>query len=122
MMQYLLILLSTLLLLFALPENGSRSIARESAGTSMLQRSCKINKEGSKRTCTKKCLKQHGKEASQQGTTTLVECSLPGFALLSGNGLPAFNPLWIRKVAIMTLAEKADSAALEIEPDPPQFS
>lgn len=122
MINNLLILLSALLLLFALPEDGSRITARESAGTSMVQGSCKFIKGGSKTTCTKKCLKQHSKESSQQGTTILVECSLPGFALLSDTALPAFHPLWIKELTVVPLGDKADSATLEIEPDPPRFS
>ncbi|MFD2247926.1 hypothetical protein [Pontibacter ruber] len=82
MKTYLLLLLSTLLLLFTLPKNGLVGSSLSASEQSMIRKSCQ-NKRLVKRTCAKKCLKHQTHSDQQNAANLATDCSQQLFAVVT---------------------------------------
>lgn len=122
MKGYLVLFLSTILLLFALPKS---SISMRSAGTTVqgeLRKSCQLNKRALKRTCTKKCIK-HQSHSEQQGAANLVtDCSQQVYALVTTSEHAFLTATQLQRNQIPSESGSYIPPELATDPDPPRFS
>ena len=120
MKGYLLLFLSTMLLLFALPEGGFRHSVNLMEQGQVVKKSCAM--KAYKQPCARKCLK-HQTHSEQRGAgTMLTDCSQPFYAILNTpQALPLFARADSHKTPLST-PRRHLAPDLANEPDPPRFS
>jgi hypothetical protein len=122
MKSYLLLFLSTMLVLFALPKS---SVSVRSIGNneqSKLIKSCSKSKFAIKRTCQKKCIK-HQTHSEQQGASNIVsDCSQQAYGLLSVSAHNTLHNYQVRKTYVTANSFSYLSPDLASDTDPPQYS
>ncbi|MFD2513280.1 hypothetical protein ACFSRY_05335 [Pontibacter locisalis] len=120
MRSYLLLFLSTLLLLFALPKNSSlRSFAQQAE----LKKTCSSSKRFAKKPCARKCLKHQTHSENHNNAANLVtDCSQQIYAII--NSLQAKPIIYqpTKRALILPHIRKHLSPDLEHDPEPPRFS
>ncbi|WP_242916453.1 hypothetical protein [Pontibacter liquoris] len=119
MRYYLLLFLTMLLLLFAMPPN-SRS--RSADGSERVAKTCRYSHNAQKRSCPGKCLKHQTHRTPQSAANSVTDCSAPQYAVLAAQDYPARFPLPGLHLAPVTNARKHLSPDLPPAPDPPRFS
>ncbi|GAA4442716.1 hypothetical protein GCM10023188_42740 [Pontibacter saemangeumensis] len=122
MMRYLLLFISTLLMLFTLSQPGTRVNSFSCVKQTQLKEAIDSEKHLVRRKCAKKCLKHQTRSEQQNAGTVVVNCSQPFYAVVAETG-PTFNftPASL-EVAAIPADRKHLSPSLEVEPDPPRFS
>ncbi|MFD1184797.1 hypothetical protein [Pontibacter rugosus] len=120
MKNYLLLSLSFMLLLFALPKNSSmRSFAEQAA----LKKDCTYSKRFGKRPCIRKCLK-HQTHSRQQNSASGVasDCSQQVYALV--NTLHEMPVVFFtaKPSVVLPQLRKHLPPVLENDPEPPRLS
>ncbi|WP_158607193.1 hypothetical protein [Pontibacter oryzae] len=121
MKNYLLLFMSTLLLLFVLPKNGS--YAQRVLG--MEQRSVKTScatKRPVKPTCARKCLKHQTHSEQMPGANFASDCSQQVFAVISPQAsYTMWHPLQLREIGTPASLTYL-SPELKIDPEPPKLA
>ncbi|MCX2739020.1 hypothetical protein [Pontibacter anaerobius] len=121
MRNYLLLFISTILLLFALPRYGSNGNSIPGMEKAVVKKACTY-KRLVKRNCVKGCLK-HQTHSEQQNTAgVVIDCSQPFYAIVNPLEEQLLHALVLRQDNVQPLTPKPLSPPLEIEPDPPRFS
>ncbi|MBC5994380.1 hypothetical protein [Pontibacter cellulosilyticus] len=120
MRTYLLLFLSILLLLFALPKNSSlRSFAQQAE----LKKACSYSKRFVKKTCARKCLKHQTHSENQNNAANLgTDCNQQVYALVSALQAEPLIYLQAKRAFKTPLVRKHLSPDLEHDPEPPRFS
>ncbi|MCJ8164358.1 hypothetical protein MKJ04_05840 [Pontibacter sp. E15-1] len=122
MKPYLLLFLSTLLLLFALPKNNSGLRGNGGNGQSELNSSCSKSKVALKRTCRKKCIK-HQTHSEQQGAASFAtDCGQQVYAVLSASDHNASYTIQVERTRFLKDVRIHLPPDLATDPDPPRFS
>ncbi len=121
MMRYLLLFISTLLLLFTLPQPGRSVNSLTGVEKPKLTKTCNI-KRNLKHTCAKKCLKHQTQQEQQRGSGTTTDCSPQLFAVLNTQQAETYLHFSAAPATIASPARTHLSPDLETEPDPPRFS
>lgn len=121
MKNYLLLFLSSMILLFLLPKTGSYMQLGQAMGQSTVKSSC-MNKQLVKRTCAKKCLKHQTHSKQQQDSNIGSDCSQHVVAIIS---LQANNSFCLLRQLPET-GIPADSIYFSpdrtIDPEPPKLA
>lgn len=122
MMRYLLLFISTLLMLFTLSQPDTRVNSFSCVKQSQLKEAINSDKHLVRRKCAKKCLRHQTHSEQQNAATVVVDCSQPFYALVAETE-PTFDftPASLA-VATIPADRKHLSPSLEAEPDPPRFS
>lgn len=123
MKRYLLLGISVLLLLFALPKPSQAADRWVSPETSVLKKACANKKPMAKRTCKKKCLSHQTHPSQENNAATVIDCGSTTFALPANAfaGLP-FQFLALPETKGNWVASAYLSPPLKREPNPPRFS
>ncbi|WP_187263005.1 hypothetical protein [Pontibacter beigongshangensis] len=121
MKHYLLLFLSTLLLLFMLPEPDGRLNRGSGMEQGVLKKACSHQKK-IKRTCARKCLQHQAHSGQHNAAGTVTDCSVPSYALVATQEQPVFLPVGLYGAGFVPPAKKYLSPHLGREPDPPRFS
>jgi len=120
MKSHLLLFLSTMLLLFALPKSSPLYGISSAEQGQQVRKRCAPG--ALKRPCARKCLK-HQTHSEQRGAGTVVtDCSQLFYAIVP---TPQQQPAFVAEPAqhkAQLPGEKPHSPYLKIEPDPPQLS
>lgn len=120
MKGYLLLFLSTTLLLFALPKGGLTHGVNQMEQGQVVKKSCA--KKAYKRPCARKCLKHQTHSEQREAGTVVNDCSQPFYAIL---GPPQTSSLFAGDDSYKTpLSAPRRHLAPDLanEPDPPRFS
>ncbi|MEJ8803383.1 hypothetical protein [Pontibacter sp. H249] len=120
MRTYLLLFLSTLLLLFALPKNSNlRSYAQQGE----LRKSCSYSKRFVKKPCTRKCLKHQTPSENQNNAANLAtDCHQQVYALVHSLQTEPFVYPLAKRTYILPRIRKHLPPDLEHDPEPPRLS
>ena len=120
MKSYLLLFLSTLLMLFALPKNSSlRSFAQQVE----LKEACSSSKRFAKKPCAKKCLKHQTHSENQNNAANLsTDCSQHIYAIINSLQAEPIIYLPAKRAIILPNTRKHLSPDLEHDHEPPRFS
>ncbi|MHA6247210.1 hypothetical protein ACXYMU_04680 [Pontibacter sp. CAU 1760] len=122
MKPYLLLFLSTLLLLFALPKNNSSLRGMGANGQSEISSSCSKNKIALKRTCRKKCIKHQTHSEQQSAANIVIECGQQVYAVLSASEYNISYTNQVERTRFQTNTRSHLPPDLATDPDPPRFS
>jgi len=119
MKGYLLLFLSTTLLLFSLPK-GSMLNGTISTEQGTVKKKCAAGVL--KRPCTRKCLRHQTHSEKRETGTVLTDCSQTYIAVLNVGQQPLLLPLSSAFVSTLSSIRKPLSPYLKIEPEPPQIA
>lgn len=119
MKGYLLLFLSTTLLLFSLPK-GSMLYGTLPTEQGTIKKKCAAGVI--KRPCARKCLRHQTHSEQREAGTVLTDCSQTFFAVLNAGQQPLQLPLASALVSTLNPVRKPLSPYLKIEPDPPKIA
>ena len=122
MKHYLLLFLSTLLLLFTLSQTDGRVSGFACVKQHELRTADNADKRLVKRRCAKKCLKHQTHSEQQNGATAATDCSQQFYAIIAENKSADFFLSGIAQLATTSADRIHLTLSLEADPDPPRFS
>lgn len=121
MKSYLLFFLSIMLLLFTLPNQGSKVNSLPGMEQGVVKKGC-TSKRLVKRTCRKGCLKHQTHSEQQNAANLAADCSQTIYALVTAIQEPKlYTPRHLSPTAFPT-PSKYLSPDLEAEHGPPRYS
>ncbi|TPE46239.1 hypothetical protein [Pontibacter mangrovi] len=122
MKSYLLLFVSTLFLLFALPKSSVVRTLQTQEQATLKGTTCST-KQKAKAACSKKQCLRHLTHSEKRGAATaFVDCSQSYSAAVFEQPHTLFYTLQDKALYTLALSPSYLSPHLEAEPDPPQFS
>ena len=118
MRTYLLLFLSTLFLLFAMPKNNSMLRKTQQAELKEAGRHCKRT---GKKPCPKKCLRHQTSPSQQHNAGIATDCSQQLYAIVDLLQADTILSFTTASDYVLPHIRRHLSPVLEHEPEPPQF-
>lgn len=121
MRSYLLLFLSTCILLFALPKNNS--IYGFAAQANQVKKSCRFTKGPFKKKCATKCIRHQSHSEKQKNATSVpTECGQQVFGIVNALHLEPVLHYPGKRTNRLPHIRSHLSPDLENDPEPPRFA